>query len=126
MSNEKTTNARCQGTTADGQPCRMKPTTSGYCFNHDPARALDRARARRRGGEARRTPHTGDPNSIPADIKTIQDARHILNYVLIELLAADNSIPRNRALLALFDSFVKSFEIGEVEERIMALEQRMK
>jgi hypothetical protein len=126
MSNKKMTNARCRGKTAAGQPCGMKPTASGFCFNHDPARAADRARARRRGGETHRTPHAGNPDSIPSDIQTIQDARHILNYVLLELLAADNSIPRNRALLALFDSFVKSLEIGELEDRIAALEQRTK
>jgi hypothetical protein len=52
-----------------------------------------------------------------------QDARTPLDYVKAELLAADNSIPRDRALLALFDSFVKTIEKGELEARISALEQ---
>jgi len=36
----------------------------------------------------------------------------------------ENSIARARVLLALYDSFVKSFEIGELERRIQTLEQR--
>jgi hypothetical protein len=120
MSNGKTTKARCKGRTADGQPCGMKPTKSGYCFNHDPARSADRAQARRKGGEARHTPHAGELGTIPEQIATIQDARQLLNYTLAELLAMDNGIARARALIALFEAFIRSFEIGEIEARLPA------
>jgi hypothetical protein len=72
----------------------------------------------------RHTPHAGDPSFIPADVRTIEDANQILKYVLAELLVMDNGIARARALIALFDSYIRSFEIGELEKRIAALEQR--
>jgi hypothetical protein len=122
MSKEKTSKAHCKAKTKNGTPCKMKPTADGFCFNHSPTRAADRAAARRAGGLSRHTPHAGDTSRIPADVQTIADARGILNYTLAELLVMDNSIARARALLAAFDSFVKAFEIGELEARIAALE----
>jgi hypothetical protein len=117
----------CKGKTAAGDPCKMPALKGGrYCFTHSPASRAAQAAARKRGGENRHTPHAGNLEAIPEKIDSIQDAREILNYVKAELLAADNSIPRNRALLALFDSFVRSLEIGELEARIAALEARTK
>jgi hypothetical protein len=126
MTKENTTKAQCQARTADGDPCRMRPTKTGYCFNHDPEMAAARALSRKRGGESRHTPHAGDPSTIPANIQSIQEARQVLNYVLLELLVMDNSIPRARALLTAFEMFVRSLEIGELEQRIAALEARGK
>lgn len=97
-----------------------------FCFSHSRTTRAAQAEARKRGGENRHTPHAGNLETIPANIASLQDAGTILNYTLAELLAMDNSIPRARALLALFDSFVKSFEIGELEARIQALEARQK
>ncbi len=119
--------AQCKAKTKAGQPCKMRALKgSRYCFNHDPAAAAQRAAARKAGGQARHTPHAGDPSIVPEQIENIQDARKILDYVKNELLVADNSIARNRALLALFDSFLRSMEIGELEQRIAALEARKK
>jgi hypothetical protein len=95
-----------------------------YCFTHSPETRAAQAQARKRGGENRHTPHAGNPEAIPAQIRSVQDAGAILSYVMAELLVMDNSIPRARALLALFDSYIKSFEIGELEKRIAALEAR--
>lgn len=117
--------AKCHGRTASGQACKMAAGKGGrYCFAHDPAKAAPRAEARKRGGMNSHTPHAGDPATIPAEIGSLEDAGKILNYVLAELLTMDNGIQRARALLALFDSYVKSFEIGELEKRIQALEAR--
>lgn len=122
MTNQTTTKA-CHGRTNQGKPCRMAPLRgSVYCFNHDPAKRQAQAQARRAGGLARHTPHAGNLETIPADVQTIDQARGILNYALQELLVMDNGIARARALIALFDSFVKAFEIGELEKRIAALE----
>jgi hypothetical protein len=99
---------------------------SDYCFTHSPETRTAQAQARRLGGANRHTPHAGDASTIPADIRTIGDASKILSYVLAELMAMDNGIQRARALIAVFDSFIRSFEIGELEQRIQALEQRTK
>jgi hypothetical protein len=116
---------QCKGKTKSGQPCRMKPIGGGdFCFTHNPATRASQAEARKLGGFNRHTPHAGDLAIIPAEIRTIADAAKILSYVMAELLAMDNGIQRARALIALFDSFAKSIEIGELEARIAALEAR--
>lgn len=126
MTIEKTTKARCKALSVDGTPCAMYPTASGYCFNHDPARAGQRAAARKRGGQKRRTPHAGNVEQIAASIASVTDIQTLLDYVRAELLVMDNGIPRARALLALAEMYIKALEIGEHEERIKALEARNK
>jgi hypothetical protein len=117
----------CKATTTSGTPCKMPATKGGrYCFTHSPATRTAQAQARKRGGENRHTPHAGNPEAIPAKIASLTDAGQILNYTLAELLIMDNGIPRARALLALYDSYVKAFEIGELEKRIQALEELRK
>ena len=93
---------------------------------HSPKYAAARAQARRKGGEATRTPHGADPAIIPNTINTIQDARQILLYTLQEILPMDNSIPRARVLIALFDSYNESIKTGELAERLTAIESILK
>lgn len=117
----------CKASTTNGAPCKMPAIKGGrYCFTHSPAMRRLQAEARRRGGSNSHTPHAGNPETIPAQIATIQDARALLAYIKDELLAMDNSIPRARALLALHDGFIRSLEIGEIEQRLQALEQLQK
>jgi hypothetical protein len=97
-----------------------------YCFTHSPDTRAKQAAARRKGGENRHTPHFADPSLLPAKVEKLEDANKLLTYTLAEVVGMDNSIARARLLLALFDSFVKSFEIGELEQRIAALEQHRK
>lgn len=117
----------CTAKTTSGKRCAAKVLTgSRFCFAHDPSQGAKRAQARKRGGERNRTPHNGDESIIPSDMNTLADAKKILAYTLAEILPMENSIARARVLLSLFDSFVKSFEIGELEERIAALEATIK
>jgi hypothetical protein len=99
---------------------------SEYCFNHDPKKSRQRAQARKAGGQARHTPHFADLSRLPADVKTIDDANQILAYTLSEVAGMENSIARARVLLALHESFLRAIEIGQHEERIAALEARLK
>lgn len=116
--------ANCKAKTNNGQPCKMQAMKGGrFCFTHAPEVGAARAMARKKGGERHRTPHYGDSSIIPAEVKTLDDANKILAYTLAETVPMENSIARARLLLALYDSFLKSFEIGELEKRIQALEQ---
>jgi hypothetical protein len=116
---------KCKSKTTNGQACRSQAIKdSQYCFIHDPAQGAARAKARKKGGERRRVPHYGDESIIPREVKTLADANKILAYTLAETVPMENSIARARLLLALYDSFVKSFEIGELEKRIQNLEAR--
>ncbi|MCG3145280.1 MAG: hypothetical protein HONDAALG_02844 [Gammaproteobacteria bacterium] len=115
---------KCKAKTNSGQACRSQAIKdSQFCFIHDPASGAARAKARKKGGERRRVSHYGDESIIPREVKTLEDANKILAYTLAEVVPMENSIARARVLLALYDSFVKSFEIGEFEKRLQALEQ---
>jgi hypothetical protein len=115
--------AKCNAKTQSGKPCKMQAIAGGqYCFTHAPEVGAKRAQARKRGGERHRTGHYGDESLIPREVVTLADANKILAYTLAETVPMENSIARARLLLALYDSFVKSFEIGELEKRIQALE----
>ena len=108
-----------------GKRCMAKPKAGeSYCFIHDPKQAAARAAARRKGGQVHKTPHGADPAIIPNEINNLDHAKQILVYALAELAPMDNSLQRVRAYLALFDSFVKALEIGELENRIAALEAK--
>ena len=118
---------KCHGKTASGAACKMPAVkNSKYCFTHSPDTRAEQAAARRRGGENRHTPHFADETQLPAKVEKLEDANKILTYTLAEVIGMDNSLMRARVLLSLFDSFVKSFEIGELEQRIAALEARSK
>lgn len=115
--------AKCHAKTKSGAACNV-PALKGnrYCFTHAPEVSAARAVARKAGGARHRTPHFGDASTIPHEVRTLADANKILAYTLAETVPMENSIARARLLLALYDSFVKSFEVGELEKRIQALE----
>jgi len=116
--------AQCKATTTTGTPCKMAALRGGkYCYNHSPGAGADRALSRKRGGAMRTTRHFAKPDTLPAKVDTHTDAHALLNYTLAEVGGMDNTHNRARLLLSLFDSFIKSFEIGELEKRIAALEQ---
>lgn len=119
--------AKCNGKNSRGEPCKVAALKGDrYCFNHSPATRKAQAEARRRGGMANLTPHFADPATVPANVATLEEARGILSYTLAEVIGMENTIARARILINLFDSFVKSIEIGEIEARLQALEQRTK
>lgn len=99
----------------------MKPTVSGYCFNHDPERSAARAQARRAGGAARHTPHAGDPDQVSKAPRTIPEVQTILDYTLQELLTMDNGIPRARALISLAGVYGDLIKTGELETQLKEL-----
>ena len=115
----------CKQITKSGKRCQAQPKAgSDLCFMHSPKYAAARAQARRKGGQVHKTPHGADPAIIPNEINNLDHAKQILVYALAELAPMDNSLQRVRAYLALFDSFVKALEIGELENRIAALEAK--
>lgn len=114
---------QCKARTKSGQPCRMKTKAGNtYCFTHDPTTRAAQAAARKRGGR-NRSRHGGNAGTVPTEITNLQEAGALLAYIVQELLVMDNGVPRARALLQAYEMYLKTFEIGELEERIKALEQ---
>jgi hypothetical protein len=119
----------CQGTARAGGQCRMAPLRgSEWCWIHDPAKAGERAEARRRGGLNRRTPGTviaslGAGITPPLTLDDMGSIQAGLNAVWRDTLAQENTGSRSRTLVAVLLAAVKCLEVGELEERLAALEQ---
>jgi hypothetical protein len=119
----------CRGTTSTGMPCGMSPLRdSDYCWTHDPSKGRERAEARQKGGRNRRTPGTviatlGASVQPPAGLNDMASIQAGLNLVWGDTLVQENSGSRSRTLVAVLLAAVKCLEVGEMEERLAALEQ---
>jgi hypothetical protein len=116
---------RCKAKTTSGKPCGAAPGGDGYCYVHSPNRGAERAAARKLGGMMRHTPHS-DAARPPAQLETFADARAILAYALAEALEGDNSIARGRLLVAIAQAGIEAWKIGELEDRLAAVEAALK
>ncbi len=114
--------AKCHGKTKSGKPCGMGTKNGArYCFAHDPARAADRAAARKLGGFNRAIGHAGDPEAVNMHPRTIEDTFSILDYALAETVALDNGAPRNRLLVSIAAGYVDARKVGELETQLAEL-----
>lgn len=113
--------ARCAGTNAEGESCGMAPGLgSPWCFAHDPKRGRDRAKARKLGGTNRRAAASGQP--VP--LRTVGDIQAQLEQAVGDVLELENSARRAHALGSLLTLAMRALEVGELEQRIDALEQQ--
>jgi hypothetical protein len=106
-----------------GRPCRATPLRDEpFCFWHSPETAEEAAEARRIGGLHRRKKKTVSAIFGFHGLRTIEDLQALLETAAIETLAIDNSISRNRALAGFAAVGAKLIEVGDIEERLRALE----
>jgi hypothetical protein len=118
---------KCKSKTTSGQACQAQAIKgSKFCFTHDPASGAARAKARRIGGQRNRSPHTGDPTTIPEKVRTIDDVLKVLDYALAETIPLENSIQRGRLIVAIAGAFIEAIKTGELESRLMAIESALK
>ena len=118
--------AQCTATTTNGKACGA-PALQGrpFCYAHDPERAQERADARRRGGYNRRTPKAHAPEGYPTRLRSVDDVTALLEATLRDTWAQENSGARTQALVRLAHGALKALEVGELEERLAALEARL-
>lgn len=93
-----------------------------YCFWHAPETAEEAAEARRLGGLHRRKKKSVAAVYGFGGLRTIADNQTLLETAAIETLAIENSISRNRALAAMAATGGKLIELGDLAERVAALE----
>jgi hypothetical protein len=102
---------------------------SPFCFAHAPERAAARAAARKAGGRHRHAA-AGDGartsrRAAPITLGSVADVRAVLERVTGETLALGNSPARSRTVGALLGVALKAMEVGALEDRIAALEERL-
>jgi hypothetical protein len=114
---------RCAYAKADGQPCQMAPLRDRpYCFSHDPERAEEAADARRLGGLRRRKEGTIAVAYDLPGLDTVVGIRRLLDIVVTDGVGLDNGIPRLRVLISTALAAMNLLKVGELEERLAALE----
>jgi hypothetical protein len=117
---------QCQATKRNGEPCNASANETGFCFTHDATKGAERAIARRRGGLQRIAPHVADASTVPKETRTIADVMIILDYALQESLVLSNSIQRGRLLVSIAHGFIEALKVGEMEQRMEAVEAALK
>jgi hypothetical protein len=93
-----------------------------FCFWHAPETAEEAAEARRLGGLHRRKKKSVAAVYGFGGLRTIGDNQALLETAAIETLAIENSISRNRALASMAATGGKLIELGDLAERVAALE----
>ena len=117
---------QCQATKRNGEPCNAAANETGFCFTHDATKGAERAIARRKGGLQRIAPHVADASIMPKETRTIADVMIILDYALQESLVLSNSIQRGRLLVSIAHGFIEALKVGEMEQRMEAVEAALK
>lgn len=113
----------CSFTKPNGERCGATPISeSDLCFWHHPDYQQEAAEARRLGGLRRRREGAVSGAYGLGGIKTVEDIQRVLEIAIIDTISLDNSPSRNRTLGALVASALKALEVGDLEERLTALE----
>jgi len=107
-----------------GEPCRAAPLKdSQFCWVHSPEHAQEAQEARKLGGMRRKREATLVGAYEFEGLDTVQGIRRILEIAMLDTLAMENSITRNRTLAYLSTVALRTLEVGNLEERIATLEQ---
>jgi len=113
---------QCRAKNKNGEPCNASASENGFCFTHDATKSKERAIARRNGGLRRITPSVADKSLVPKETRTITDVMTILDYALQESLVLQNSIQRGRLLVSIAHGYIQALKVGEIEQRLEAVE----
>ncbi|NLT34287.1 MAG: hypothetical protein GXX83_00070 [Gaiellales bacterium] len=113
----------CQQRLPDGSFCRAAPLKdSEFCLFHSPEHKAEVAEARKLGGLRRRREVAVAGAYDFGGLSTVGDIRRLLEVAVLDTLSLDNSIARARTLAYLAQTALKALQLGEMEERLAALE----
>ena len=114
----------CQARAESGEPCRQAPLRdSDFCFWHSPDHADEVAEARRLGGLRRRREKAVSGAYDFEGLADVGQVRRLLEVAALDTLSLENSVARSRTLAYLAQVALKALEVGELAQRIDALER---
>ena len=114
---------RCDAIAEGGEPCRAAPLHgAAYCFWHSPEHQAEAQEARRLGGLRRRREATVAGAYDFEGLATVDDVRRLLVIAVTDTLELANSVARNRTLAYLAQMGLRTLEVGELAERVAAIE----
>ena len=116
------TGSQCIATTKAGTRCRCYALAGEeFCWFHSPDKRQERKEARSAGGRARHGRELTDGDRVK--LASVADALGLLEREAGYLVALETSVSRARAVCYLVSVALKALEVGDLEERICALEQ---
>ena len=114
----------CKALREDGGRCQSPPLLDGdVCLMHSPEHAEEMAEARRLGGLRRRREKAVSGAYDFEGLADVDQVRRLLEIVALDTLSLENSVARSRTLAYLGQVALKALEVGELAERIEALER---
>lgn len=117
----------CHGRKENGDPCRATPMRdSDHCFLHSPEHVEEAAAARKLGGQRRRRESTLAGAYEVGSLDSVGGIRRVLEIVTFDGLGMEISVARGRLLIAATQALTKLLEVGELEERLTAVEAALK
>lgn len=116
---------KCRCKKRDGSPCPNRARTGkATCWIHDPDLAQQRAEGRRRGGLNRLRPATTLPDDTPvAPLATVQDVAALLAATINQVRTGKVAVQVGNCVGVLAGVLIKAIEGGDLERRLVALEQ---
>lgn len=114
----------CAHLLSNGQHCGSPPLRDGpFCLWHSPEHAKEVQESRKLGGMRRKREVLTSGAYEFQGLESVADIRRLLQIAVLDTLALENSISRNRTLAYLVMAALKALESGDMEARIAALEQ---
>ena len=111
-------NHPCQATRKDGRPCSASALADGFCFAHSPSLQEKREAARAKGGKGKSRLARAD-KLVPATMRPV--VRTLLE-ALDEVRDGTLTPAQASAMAAVAGALVRVYTVGQIEERIAALE----
>lgn len=120
---------QCEATRKDGQPCQgWALPESSFCFWHSPETARAQAAARKLGGLHRRQ-GGGAPTLAeqmgPRTYRTLADIEALVELAIRITIGCEQSLSQARTLGYLAGVWARVHEVGDIEERLAALEAQV-
>jgi hypothetical protein len=117
----------CKAIRSNGESCRAAPLRdSPFCLWHDPDQADVVAEARRLGGVRRKRETTLAGAYDIEGLGSVAEIRRIVEIAVLDALSLENSVARGRLLVACALAGAKLLEVGELDERLTAVEATLK
>ena len=108
----------CTALNEQGEPCRQAPIKgANLCFWHHPDYAAQAEQARRTGGTAHPREQALRYIYGIEPLETYQRIQRLVDFATTELLALENSVARNRALLSAAGTAMSLISVGYLAEK---------
>lgn len=118
---------QCTFKLSSGETCRMHPLQhSEFCWVHPPERVKEVQEARRLGGLRRKRESTISTAYQFESLNSVEGIRRIVLIAVLDALSMENSMSRARTLAYLAQVALRMLEVGDIEERVEALEELTK